>query len=93
MEQVFILNADDLRKIINEEITQVYSSFFPEKNKTKKEYLNSNEVEEIFGISNSMLTMDRHRKQGIPYIKKGRSVLYHIDDIRNYLANNKIKVI
>lgn len=91
MDEVILVKPNELRLLINEELHKIIE-LLPQNTSVQKEYLNTAEVEEIFGISKFVLESDRVKKQGIPYIKKGRLVLYKIDDVRKYLEQNKIKV-
>jgi|AGTN01.1.fsa_nt_gi hypothetical protein len=47
--------------------------------------LNENEYCRILGISNSKARQDRVNGRGCRFIKIGRSVKYHPEDIKNYL--------
>lgn len=89
--EVIVATPEQLRQIISEEIKKI-SEILPQNAPPKKEYLKTEEVEELFGISKCTLELDRVKKQGIPYIKKGRLVLYNIKDVREYLERMKIKV-
>lgn len=89
--EVIVATPEQLRQIISEEIQKI-SEFLPQSAPTQKEYLKTEEVEELFGISKFVLEQDRVKKQGIPYIKKGRLVLYKLEDVREYLEKMKIKV-
>ncbi len=89
--ELIVATPEQLRQIISEEIKKV-SDLLPQKAAPQKEYLKTEEVEELFGISKCTLEQDRVKKQGIPYIKKGRLVLYKIQDVREYLERMKIKV-
>lgn len=91
-EGVVLVTPDQLRRLVSEEFKKVVVDLLPQQHAVKKEYLTSAEVEEIFGISVSVLESDRVKKQGIPYHKKGRLVLYKIDDVRKYLEMNKVQV-
>lgn len=90
-EGVVLVTPDQLRKLVSEEFKKVVVDLLPQ-HTVKKEFLTSAEVEEIFGISVSVLESDRVKKQGIPYHKKGRLVLYKIDDVRKYLEMKKVQV-
>lgn len=89
--EVIVATPEQLRQIISEEIKKI-SLIMPQNDRLPKEYLKTEEVEEMFGISKCTLELDRVKKQGIPYIKKGRLVLYKIEDVREYLERMKIKV-
>ena len=58
-------------------------------NKTKK-LLCEKEVETIYGLNARTLQRDRTTQSGIPYLKIGRRIRYHIDDIEKYLQQCKV---
>ena len=51
-----------------------------------------NEIETAEMVSRAVQTLrnDRHRQQGIPYVKLGRSIRYSLEDIVAYLDARKI---
>jgi hypothetical protein len=51
--------------------------------------LNEKEIANDFRLSLSKVRQDRMRGKGFPYVKIGKSVRYNIDDIYEYLTNNK----
>ena len=58
-------------------------------NKTKK-LLCEKEVETIYGLNARTLQRDRTNQSGIPFLKIGRRVKYHVDDIEKYLQQCKV---
>jgi len=48
------------------------------------------QVNVLLGISLSKLRQDRCYGRGLKYIKIGRSIRYHRDDISAYLQENRI---
>jgi|TARA_B100001964_G_scaffold212606_1_gene248778 hypothetical protein len=58
-------------------------------NKTKKLFCEK-EVETIYGLNARTLQRDRTTQSGIPYLKIGRRIRYHIDDIEKYLQQCKV---
>ncbi len=48
-------------------------------------------VNSITGRALSTLRNDRHKRKGIPYIKFGRSVLYDLRDVEDFMQSRKIK--
>lgn len=53
-------------------------------------YLVEKEVSELTRRAVQTLRNDRHYGRGIPYIKNGRSVLYRLDDVENYMNTRRI---
>lgn len=47
----------------------------------------SREIEEIYKISRT--TVDRWRKEGMPYIKVGRGVRFDSEAVKKWIADNK----
>ena len=56
-------------------------------------YLKEKEVSKITRRGLQTLRNDRHHGKGIPYIKNGRSILYRLDDILNYLNSRRISTL
>jgi len=53
--------------------------------------INEKSVELIYGLRIKSLQRDRQKKQGLPYHKIGRRVLYDRLDIEEYLQKNKVQ--
>lgn len=53
-------------------------------------YVGEKKVAEILEQSVQTLRNDRHLNRGIPYTKKGRSVRYALDDVIQYMEENKV---
>ncbi len=54
------------------------------------QWLTEKQVAKLIGISLSKLRSDRHKCQGIHYIKFGRSVRYSMEDIKAFMESNRI---
>ena len=54
-------------------------------------YLDEREVSRITGRALPTLRNDRHRGQGIPYSKIGRSVRYSLSDVITFMESRKIQ--
>jgi hypothetical protein len=59
-------------------------------NEALPKYLTEHEVSEITRRAVSSLRNDRVRCRGFPYIKNGRSVLYSLKDVLEYMEDRKI---
>lgn len=57
---------------------------------TNKLFLNSKEVEELYGISASTLANWRSKMLGPKYHKVGGAVRYKIEDLNNFMESKKI---
>lgn len=56
----------------------------------KKIYLNENEVAVLTGLAVTTLRNQRHRRQGFPYLKYGKSVRYRTDDVVAAMEKRRI---
>jgi hypothetical protein len=56
-----------------------------------KLYLKEADVAYLTSISVKSLRNDRWRRVGIPFVKRGRSVLYLRSDVESYLEGLKVK--
>ena len=56
----------------------------------KPKLFNGIETAEMVSRAVQTLRNDRHRRQGIPYVKLGRSIRYSLEDIVDYLDARKI---
>ena len=54
------------------------------------EYLNEKQVSELIGRALSTLRNDRHLRQGLPYVKWGRTVRYRRSDVIQFMEDRKI---
>ena len=54
-------------------------------------YVDEKEVSRITGFALPTLRNDRHRGKGIPYVKRGRSVRYRLDEVIEYMESHKIQ--
>ncbi len=53
-------------------------------------YLKESKAAEILKCSVQTLRNHRHQNKGLPYTKHVRTVLYDLDDIKQYLASRKV---
>jgi excisionase family DNA binding protein len=88
---IYISTKDELKEVVNTAVKQLLEKELPRiiRKAKRKEWLSTNEVMELLDCSRR--TMQYLRDEGrIPYSQEGRRILYHIDDIEEYLKNNKI---
>ena len=57
----------------------------------KYRFLNENEVAALTGRAVQTLRNDRHRGQGFPYVKYGRSVRYCLSDVLAAMDSRRVK--
>jgi predicted DNA-binding transcriptional regulator AlpA len=56
-----------------------------------KNYLTEVQVSDLTGRKPATLRNDRHYKQGIPYIKAGRSVRYDYDEVIAWMEARRVR--
>ena len=54
------------------------------------QYLNERQVSKMIGRAVQTLRNDRHRGQGIAYIKMGRAVRYKLADVLAFMESRRI---
>lgn len=54
--------------------------------------LSAEQVSELTGLSPETLAQWRSQRRGIPYLKIGRAVRYHPEDINAYLRGCRVSV-
>ena len=57
----------------------------------QKRYFKTKEAAEYLGFSKSTLEKLRLTGDGPTFIKRGRAVIYDIDDMNAYMASNRIR--
>ena len=57
---------------------------------SNQKYLNEQQVSEMTGFALSTLRNKRFAGEGIPYIKRGRSVRYALKDVLQYMEAGRI---
>jgi hypothetical protein len=57
-----------------------------------KRTLTEKEVSRLTGRARSTLQKDRFYRRGIPFIKRGRQVLYYPEDVREYMKGTRVEV-
>ena len=58
--------------------------------KNQDSLIPEDEAAKIIGRAVQSMRNDRHKCQGLPYIKIGRSVRYSLQDIHEYIQRNRI---
>ena len=56
-----------------------------------KKYLNEKEVAQLTRRGLQTLRNDRFLRQGIPYLKIGRSVRYSLEDVIAFMESHKVR--
>ncbi len=53
-------------------------------------YLTTKEVSKMTGRAVQTLTNDRHKCQGLPYTKIGRSIRYSLEEVSSYMKQHRV---
>tara|TARA_Y100000385_G_scaffold205097_1_gene212454 strand:+ start:958 stop:1230 length:273 start_codon:yes stop_codon:yes gene_type:complete len=87
MAKIELVTKEELREELNLQFSKLSEILL--NNNYKNNWVKSDVVKEVLGIS--MSTLQTYRNNGtIPYSKIGGVILYNIDDINNILSKNKI---
>ena len=54
------------------------------------QYVSEKTLSKMIGVSRSTLQKDRHFRRGLPYIKRGKLVLYKLEDVEQSLDARRI---
>jgi len=54
--------------------------------------MNEKQVSELLGVSVQTLRNWRHLRKGPDYIKMGRAVRYHMDDLQTYIDEKRVNL-
>lgn len=54
------------------------------------ETLNDVQAAQLLGLSPQTLRNWRTQRKGPPYVKLGRAIRYHLEDLRDYIASRRI---
>lgn len=57
----------------------------------EQRWVNEKEVARITGFALPTLRNDRHLGKGVPYMKRGRSVRYKIEDVIRYMEARRVE--
>lgn len=83
----------DLEKIIADTLEKLLAPVVEEicqmERIRRKEYLTEKEVALLFSLSAATLKTQRSRGEGLPYIKKGKKVIYRRTTVTNYLLSKE----
>jgi excisionase family DNA binding protein len=93
MENLLIaqLSESQVRKIIKEEITGALSSYMTGTSENNRpEYLTIDQLSEYINSSVSAIYGKVHRRE-IPYIKRGKRLLFNLGDIDKWLKDGRVK--
>jgi hypothetical protein len=56
------------------------------------QYLDERQVARMIGRAVQTLRNDRHKGQGLPYVKFGRLVRYSVQDVHVFMESHRVEV-
>ena len=60
-------------------------------NLENSQLLNDKQVAKLTGRALQTVRNDRFNRQGIPYVRVGRSIRYKVQDVLNFIQKNRIE--
>jgi Helix-turn-helix domain len=86
-----LIDLDDLASCVREEITSALDAAIPHIGRlvNQKEILTDEELSELTGYSKRALAY-RRKDGSLPYIKRGRRILYRTADIHDWLNAGRV---
>ena len=87
-----VFNRDDLSRCIRDELADAFRDAIPKISRliNSKEYLTNDELADLTGWSKRSLAYRRKSGQ-LPYIKRGRKILYKAEEVYAWLEMGAIK--
>ena len=89
--ETIICTSADLREVISEELTHTLYNVLPEavRRATAKPYLTKSELMELTGWSSRQVEYKKSKRE-IPFIRRGRLVLFPTQDVFAYLEEGRV---
>lgn len=89
--ETIICTSADLRDLISEELTQTLYNVLPEavKRVTTKPYLTKKELMKLTGWSSRQVEYKKSKRE-LPYVKRGRLILFPTEDVFAYLEEGRV---
>lgn len=90
--QVFIPTRDDFKDLLAETVEQILERRIPEiiRRANRKEFLTTNEFEELTGASHRLQKYYRQTKK-LPYSQEGRKIIYRTSDVEKFIRDREIR--
>jgi len=87
-----IIDREELSRCIREEVDDAFNRAIPKLSRriNSKEYLTNDELAELTGWSKRSLA-NRRKSGQLPYIKRGRKVLYKAEEVYAWLEMGAVK--
>lgn len=91
--ETIICSRTDLRELLSEELTHALNTVLPEvvRRATAKPYLTKAELMELTGWSSRQVEYKKS-KRTIPFVRRGRLVLFPTDEVFAYLEEGRVPV-
>lgn len=85
------LSEPEVRKMLREEIQGAVKKCFSEQHEmSKPQLMNVEQVSEYLSVSVASIYSKVHRRD-IPYIKRGKRLMFGVEDINDWLTKGRIK--
>lgn len=86
MEPVVVTTRESLNELVSEAVRTAISDVLPEavRQATTKPYLTKKELMELTGWSSRQVEYKKSKKE-LPYVKRGRLILFPTDEVYAYL--------
>ncbi|MAL18518.1 MAG: hypothetical protein CL670_12540 [Balneola sp.] len=90
--KVIVTSEEELQEMINRAVEKTFKELLPKaiREASRKEWLNTDDVMEYLGCSRRTIQYLRDERR-ISFTQDGRKILYHIDDVNEYLEKGKVR--
>jgi len=91
--KVIVTTQEELQKLINDAVERTFKQLMPKaiRMAKEKEWLTTAEVLKRLSCSRRHIQYLRDNRR-ITFHQEGRTIRYHIDDINDFMKNNRIDV-
>jgi excisionase family DNA binding protein len=89
--KVIVTTQEELKEIINDAVERTFKELMPKaiRMAKEKEWLTTDEVMKRLSCSRRHIQYLRDNRR-ITFHQEGRTIRYHIDDINDFMKNNRI---
>ena len=93
MSEIILVKSDHLRSIVAEGVREAVRSEVPAAVRlgVKKSYMTKKELMELTGWSSRQVEY-RKANRSIPFIRRGRTILFPTDDLYAFLEEGRVQV-
>lgn len=91
--KVIVTTQEELERLINKSVERTFKELMPTAIRLAKQkaWLTTDDVMERLSFSRRLIQYLRDNRR-ITFHQEGRTIRYHIDDLNEYMAKNRIKV-